>query len=194
LNQKLEKGLATRGRLVAAATQLFAELGYADVSIEAVLRASGVSRGALYHHFDSKEALFEAVFEAMEADIAAKVTARSAGAREMRVALTAGCDAFLDLTAEQAVRQIVLVDAPSVLGWAKWREIEARHGFGLMKATLARASEAGALPAAMVEPFAHMLLASLTEVALMTARDPAAAQTGRTTLHAMLDRMLDGTA
>jgi AcrR family transcriptional regulator len=193
LNQKVEKGLATRRQIIEAATILFADLGYADVSIEAVLKASGVSRGALYHHFASKEALFEAVFEAMEIEVAQRVAARSAGARDVVRGLRAGCDAFLELAQEKAVRQIVLTDAPSVLGWAKWREIDARHGFGLLKASLARASAGGLLPAELVDPFAHMLLASLTEVALMIARageDPDAAARGKAAAQALITRML----
>jgi AcrR family transcriptional regulator len=195
MNQKVERGLATRWRIIAAATTLFADLGYADVSIEQVLQASGVSRGALYHHFASKETLFEAVVEALEIDVAQKVVARSAGAREAARGLRAGCEAFLELAQEKAVRQIVLTDAPSVLGWARWREIDARHGFGLLKASLARASVEGLLPADLVEPFAHMLLASLTEVALMIARaedDPDAAARGRAAVDALLTRMLAG--
>jgi AcrR family transcriptional regulator len=193
LNQKAEKGQATRRLIVETARGLFAARGYAEVSIEQVLRASGVSRGALYHHFAGKEALFEAVVEAMAIEVAKKVVARSTGARDVRVGLAAGCDAFLELTRDPAVRQIVLTDAPSVLGWARWREIDARHGFGLLKASLARASAEGALPAELIEPFAHMLLASLTEVALMIARagaDADAAQRGKAAAHALMERML----
>ena len=193
MNQKAEKGQATRRLIVEAARGLFAAHGYAEVSIEQVLRASGVSRGALYHHFAGKEALFEAVVEATATEVATKVVARSAGARDVLVGLLAGCDAFLELAQDPAVRQIVLADAPSVLGWARWREIDARHGFGLLKASLARASAGGALPAELVEPFAHMLLASLAEVALMIARaggDAAALERGKAAAHALLQRML----
>jgi AcrR family transcriptional regulator len=130
LNRKVEQGLETRREIVEAARRLFAERGYADVSIEQVLAATGVSRGALYHHFRGKEALFEAVFEATEAEIAQLVLARSAAAAGPAAALAAGADAFLDLAREKAVRQIVLTDAPAALGWEKWRAIDAQHGFG----------------------------------------------------------------
>ena len=91
------------------------------------------------------------------------------------------------------MQQIVLTDAPSVLGWDKWREIDARHGFGLLKASLARASAEDLLPADLVNSFAHMLLASLTEVALMitcAGDDSGAAKRGKTAIHALLARML----
>ena len=196
MNQKAERGLATRQGILETATRLFAEHGYAAVSIESVLAAAGVSRGALYHHFASKEALFEAVFEALEQEICAKVIASSAGARDAVRSLAAGCDAFLDLVQDQAMRQIVLTDAPSVLGWDKWREIEARYGFGLLKASLARVSAEGALPAEMIDLFAHMLLASLNEVALVIARasDRAAASAeAKSAIATLLTRLLGAT-
>jgi AcrR family transcriptional regulator len=180
-DKRLEKGQETRRAIIETATRLFAQHGYAAVSIDAVLAACEISRGALYHHFASKEALLEAVFEAVEIDVTNKVLARAASARGAVEAVRAGCDAFLDLTQDPVVRQIVLTDAPSVLGWEKWREIDERHAFGLMKAALEPAAKEAGLPAALVDAFAHMLLASLSEVALMIAQadDTAAALENR---------------
>ncbi|HEX3918552.1 MAG TPA: TetR/AcrR family transcriptional regulator [Caulobacteraceae bacterium] len=193
MNKKAERGLATRQGILETATRLFAEHGYAGVSIETVLTECGVSRGALYHHFAGKEALFEAVFEALEVDLCAQVIARSAGARDALRGLAAGGEAFLDIAQEPAMRQIVLIDAPSVLGWDRWREIETKYGFGLMKASLGRAADEGALPAEMVDIYAHMLLASLSEVALVIARADdreAATAQGKTAMATMLGRLL----
>jgi AcrR family transcriptional regulator len=139
-----------------------------------------VSRGALYHHFSSKEALFEAVLEAIEADLAAATITASRDIADPIAALRVGCDLFLDLAQSGKVRQIVLIDAPGVVGWQKWREIEA-YGFGLLKAALGAAAERGRIRRDLVNVFAHMLLAALIEVALMIAiaDDPVAAlQTG----------------
>jgi AcrR family transcriptional regulator len=197
MSKKVERGQATRLRIVATATTLFSELGYEATSIEAVLRESGVSRGALYHHFDSKDALFEAVLEAIEADLAQAAIAASRGIADPAKALRAGCDVFLDLTQTAKVRQIVLVDAPAVLGWQKWREIEARYGFGLLKAALEAAAARGQVRQDLVDVFAHMLLAALIEVALMVSRadDPAEAlKSGRTALGELMDRLLTTTA
>jgi AcrR family transcriptional regulator len=196
MSKKVERGQATRLRIVATATTLFSELGYEATSIEAVLRESGVSRGALYHHFDSKDALFEAVLEAIEADLAQAAIAASRGIADPTKALRAGCDVFLDLTQTAKVRQIVLVDAPAVLGWQKWREIEARYGFGLLKAALEAAAARGQVRQDLVDVFAHMLLAALIEVALMVSRadDPAEAlKSGRTALGELMDRLLTTT-
>jgi AcrR family transcriptional regulator len=170
LNKKVERGQATRQHLVDKATVLFTEQGFEGTSIEAVLLKSGVSRGALYHHFDTKDALFEAVLEAVEAEIAAATVAASRGIEDPVKALQVGADAFLKLARTAKVRQIVLVDAPAVLGWQKWREIDARHGFGLLRAGLEAAAAQGRIAKDLAEPFAHILLASLFEFALMVAR------------------------
>jgi AcrR family transcriptional regulator len=192
-NKNVERGVGTRREIVDAAMKLFAERGYAGVSIEAVLAACGISRGALYHHFASKEALFEAVFEAVEIDVTNRVVSRSAGANDPSEAVWAGCEAFLDLTQEPVVRQIMLTDAPAVLGWDKWREIDARHAFGLLKAALGPAAAEAGLRAEVVDAFAHMLLASLSEVALMIAQAedaPVALANGKAALRELLARVL----
>jgi AcrR family transcriptional regulator len=158
-----------------------------------VLVACRISRGALYHHFPSKEALLEAVFEAVEIEVTNKVLARAASAGGAVEAVRAGCEAFLDLTQDPVVRQIMLTDAPSVLGWDKWREIDERHAFGLMKAALEPAAKEAGLPAALVDAFAHMLLASLSEVALMIAQADdaiAALENGRRAVRELLARIL----
>lgn len=192
-DKRLEKGRETRRAIIDTATRLFAEHGYAAVSIEAVLAACQISRGALYHHFSSKEALLEAVFEAVEVDVTAKVMASAASAGGAAEAVRAGCEAFLDLTQDPVVRQIMLTDAPSVLGWDKWREIDERHAFGLMKAALEPAAKEAGIPAALVDAFAHMLLASLSEIALMIAQaDDAssALKNGKGAVRELLGRIL----
>jgi AcrR family transcriptional regulator len=190
---KYAKGRATRARIVEIATGLFAGTGYDATSIETVLAESGISRGALYHHFKDKAALFEAVLEAIEATIAAKLRAASIGISDPLAAMRAGGDAWLALSRDAAVKQIVLIDAPAVLGWQKWREIDARFGFGLIKAGLKNLAKAGRLRAEMVEPLSHVLLASMMELALVVARadNPAAAtRSARTALHQLIDRLL----
>lgn len=199
MNQKIARGQATRQYLVTVATGLFAQAGFAATSVEQVMQAADTSRGALYHHFASKTALFEAVLERVEADIAHAVVIASRGIADPVEALRAGCNAWLDLARTPAVRRIVLVDAPAVVGWEKWREIDARHGFGLMKAALKNAAAAGRLPDALADPgrldmLAHILLASVLEIALIIARAPnaeaaAARETGRIAFEALIDRL-----
>lgn len=195
MNKKVEKGLVTRQEIVETATRLFAAEGYAATSIEAVLRDSGVSRGALYHHFPSKEALFEAVLEALEAEVAKRIMAGSRSATTPMAALRAGCNVWVELARDRAVRQIVLIDAPTVVGWERWRAIDARYGFGLVKASLAAAGTAGLIPPDLVETYAHMLLAALIEVAMIAARAPdpdAAIDHGKAAVQDFLTRLLRG--
>jgi AcrR family transcriptional regulator len=193
VNRKIERGQATRGQFIDIATRLFAEHGYDGTSIDAVLKESGASRGSLYHHFASKEALFEAVLDRVEAEIGGKVIVAGAGIADPVEELRAGCLAWMRQAGDPVVQRIVLVDAPSVLGWVRWREIEEAGGLGLLQAALQAVSEAGRLDPELVDLFAHMMLAALNEVALLIARteDPAEAQRmGETAVDELLGRLL----
>jgi AcrR family transcriptional regulator len=188
-----ERGAATRARIIAVATALFTKHGYEGTSIEAVLAETGLSRGALYHHFSSKDELFVAVLEAIEAEIADATVKGSRGSTTPVAALRAGCGVFLELAQTPKVRQILLRDAPGVIGWQKWREIDSRYGFGLLRAALERAAATGAVRKELVEPFAHMLLASLLEVALISARadvKPATVRQARAALNELIERLV----
>jgi AcrR family transcriptional regulator len=170
MNKRVEKGRATRAALIDVATDLFASNGYEATAIPTVLQAAGVSRGALYHHFDSKEALFEAVVKSVEADVMAKVTRSVRPPSEPLDALRRGCAAYLAMCRDPKVRQISLIDAPSVLGWERWREIDEQHAFGLVKEAIAAISADGRVRPDLVDVVAHMVLAALLEVALLVAR------------------------
>jgi AcrR family transcriptional regulator len=128
-----------------------------------------VTRGALYHHFTGKEDLFRAVFEEMEQEMTDRLTKVALGAPDPLDALRVGCREFLDVAMDPAVQRIVLIDAPAVLGWQTWREVEARYGLGLVTFGLQNAMDAEMLTKQPVEPLAHMLLASLNEAALLVA-------------------------
>jgi AcrR family transcriptional regulator len=190
---KTEKAASTKANIIAVARRLFATRGYDRTSTEAVLEESQVSRGALYHHFENKEALFAAVLEAVEVDITAATGRARMNSTDPVEAVSAAFDSFLDMASESEVRQIVLTDAHSVVGWQKWREIEERHGFGRLKQALKFIAAAGRIRGDMVDVFAHILLASLLEVAFMVARSPdprAAARTGRKAMKELLERLV----
>src|SRR5213080_1451111 len=170
---------ATRRRLVSAARTLFGARGYAAVGTEEIVRAAGVTRGALYHQFRDKADLFAAVAEEVEAEIAERIAAGAAGASADPVeALRAGARLFLDACAEPAVERIILLDAPAVLGGEAWRDLAGRYGLGLVQFGLQAAMEAGAIVAQPVAPLAHVLIGALNESALYVARaeDQAAAR------------------
>ena len=117
---KAEQSEATRAALIAAAHSLFAERGYAAVGTEEIVRAAGLTRGALYHHFAGKLELFQAVYEDVERRLVEQIAASAMpGAGDPLQALHAGAQAFLDACEDPAVQRIALLDAPSVLGWER---------------------------------------------------------------------------
>jgi AcrR family transcriptional regulator len=167
-----ERSEATRDALIEAARTLFAARGYAGVGTEEIVRAAGVTRGALYHHFDGKRDLFEAVYERVEAGLAERIAAGAlgSGAAAPLEAMRAGAETFLQACTEPEAQQIALLDGPSVLGWDRWREIAAEHGLGLIEATLQAAIEAGAIRDQPLRPLAHVLMGALDEAAMLIAR------------------------
>jgi AcrR family transcriptional regulator len=186
---KAAQSEATRAKLLAAARALFAERGYAHVGTEEIVRAAGVTRGALYHQFSGKEALFEAVVEEVEAETTGRVAAQVAGASDALEELRAGCRAFLVLCGDPQVERILLLDAPAVLGWDRWREIGQRHALGLVIAALEAGMEAGAIARQPTTALAHLLIGALDEGAMLVARadDRDAA---RAEVDAVMDRLL----
>jgi AcrR family transcriptional regulator len=171
MTTKSERAGATRSRLVEVATELFGTRGYDATSIEEVLERAEVSKGALYHHFPSKEALFEAVFVEGERECLKRV-AEAAMTPDPLDRLRAGCQAWLDLVMDQRVRRIAVIDGPAVLGWQRWREIEEEYAFGLTKKGIEAAMAAGAIRVQNSDMIAHMTLAVLGEAAMLIARAP----------------------
>ena len=174
----MQDALATREALVGAALELFTERGYSEVGTEEVVRRAKVTRGALYHHFEDKRDLFRAVHERVEVDLVERIGARMAGVSDPWEVMVTGTRAFLDACDEPAVKQIALVDAPAVLGWREWREIDERYGLGLMKAALGGAMEAGVVRKAPLDALSHLMLGALAEAAFViaNAKDHAAAR------------------
>jgi AcrR family transcriptional regulator len=183
-----DRSRATRQALVDAGRALFGERAYADVPADEIVRAAGVSRGALYHHFDGKHGLFRAVFESLEVELTDEIRAVSAAAPEQdRIVLA--LDAFLDACQRPEMVRIALTQAPAVLGWAEWRAIESEHGLGLIMAMLDEAHAAGALTVAPTRALAQVVLSAVIESALLIAHaDDRTAARGeaRTALLALL--------
>ena len=182
---------STRRTLVRVARRLFAKRGYEGTAIEDILTRAKVARGALYHHFPGKKEIFRAVFEQLEEELAQKVAAAAAAESDPDRALEAGLNAFLDACLEPEAQQIALIDAPAVLGWQTWYEIDAEHSLGLLMAALQASMDAGRIEPQPVEPLGHVLLGAFNQAALSIARadDVAAA---RETMGRTLQRLLDG--
>jgi AcrR family transcriptional regulator len=188
---KAERSEATRAALVSAARELFAERGYTAVGTEEIVRAAGVTRGALYHHFEGKRELFRAVYEDVEQALLERIAELAdQSARDPLEVLHAGAQAFLDACEDPAVQRIALLDAPSVLGWELWREIGLRYGLGLVEGTVQASIEAGLIEPQPAGPLAHLLLGAIDEGAMLVARADDGGKT-REQVGASVARMLD---
>lgn len=190
--RRVEQAAQTRQALIDAARRLFAERGYFHTRAEDIVAAADVgTRGALYHHFADKEALFLAVLHEVQASLGAAVAQRSGGADPLEQ-LGSTMGAFLDIASERGdVQQILLIDGPAVLGWETWRSVEAEYGLDAIEKMLGAAVDANVIEEQPLRPLAHMILALLDEAALYigNAPDPTAA---RAELARSIDRLLGG--
>jgi len=189
---RITRGEATRERILGAARLLFGELGYEHTSIEAVLESSGVARGALYHHFPSKAALFDAVLEAVVAELASRASREARGGDALEN-LRAGARSWMQMAREQEVQRIYLLDPQAAVGWARWRELDERYWLGALRASFAKLAEEGRVPRGQEQLLAYMLCAVLTEAALFVAYATdqlIAARTAEAAVETLLDRLV----
>ncbi len=162
----VERSDATRSALVAAARRLFVEKSYAETSTPEIAAEAGVTRGALYHHFADKQALFEAVVEAESAAVAVEIEAGSSTSASPIAALHEGSETFLDAMDRPGRTRILLLDGPAVLGRARLDAIDARHAGRTLREGLGQAMAAGAMLTLPLEPLAAMLGAAFDRAAL----------------------------
>jgi AcrR family transcriptional regulator len=182
---------ATRLLLVSVARELFTERGYAATSIEDIIQRAGVARGALYHHFSGKEALFRSVYDAVQADAVSGVMAAALAVREPWAAVRAGLSAFLDACLEPSFRRVVILDSVSVLQQGVWEGGIEHNELPMLRTVLTPLVETNALPGVAVEPLVHVTLGGLYGAALFIARspDPKAA---RGEVDGVLDTLIGG--
>lgn len=191
-----ERSAATRDALIAAARKLWGLRGYAEVGTPEIATVAGVTRGAMYHQFADKAALLREVVEVVEQDVMARmaVVVAESGATTPAEAVRAAVDAWLDVSGDPEVRQLILLDAPSVLGWAEFRDVAQRYSLGMTEQMLTEAMRAGQLAEQPVRPLAHVLIGALDEAAMViaTADDPERTrrETGQV-LHRLIDAMFD---
>jgi AcrR family transcriptional regulator len=163
---------ATTRKLIDIAREQFATQGYANTATEEIVRLAGVTRGALYHHFGSKEGLFRAVVESVQADIGARVDAAAGASGDAWGELIDGCRAFLMAALDPHARQIVLIDAPAVLGWEAWRAMDEANSMALLRASLAELVAAGILAPLPLDALTRLLSGAMNEAALWIANAP----------------------
>jgi AcrR family transcriptional regulator len=188
-----DRSAATRDALVAAARRLFAAQGFAEVPADAIVAEAGVTRGALYHQFADKTALFDAALEAVEADIARRLAddVAAAGISDPVEALRHAVRTWLDICVEPEIHRIALIDGPSVLGWARWRQVCQQHVFGLVQTLLEHGIALGLIRAQPARPLAHVLMGAGDEAALYVAEAADHAQ-ARAEMIEVLDQLIAG--
>jgi AcrR family transcriptional regulator len=192
-----ERSAATQQALIAAARRLWGERGYAEVSTPEIAAAAGVTRGAMYHQYADKAALFRAVIEAMDLEILERLQASVVAAHPKTPADTmhAMADAWLGIAREPEVRQLMLLDAPSVIGWREYREMSQNNSVEAAEALLGAAVEAGQLRPQPLRPLALVLLGALEEAAMYVAGAEDADRAGeeiRVVVRDLIDGLLIG--
>lgn len=166
---RAEQVAQTRAALVAAGRHLFGQHGFADTSVEEIARQARVTTGALYHHFPTKAALFEAVFEQVHRDIMAASGAAAAAAPDEVEFLARAFEVFLDAILEPAAQRILITDAPAVLGLARFTELDERFAFAAIADRLRAARDAGRLRADDPDTLARLFLGALTRGSMLIA-------------------------
>lgn len=168
-SRREEYSEATRQALLSAARDLFAAQGYQETSIEAVARASRVTRGALYHHFKDKRELFDAVVVGLQIEAAAAVGQRARLEKDQWTRVRAGINAYLDACLAPAFRRLVIEEAPAVLGTARCREIDHAYTLGPFSKALAQLRSDGELDFDDTDLLSRMLGAMIWELAILLA-------------------------
>lgn len=169
---KAQQTEATTARLIEVATEVFARDGFAHAATEAIVARAGVTRGALYHHFGSKEGLFKAVLEHVQRQVGTRVEESVAGLDDPWEALIAGSRAFLKASLDPQVQRVMLTDAPAVLGWSVWRALDAEHSMRSLRAVLEALAAAGQLSPLPLDALTHLLSGAMNEAALWIAQSP----------------------
>lgn len=166
---KAQQSERTRTALIASGRALFAANGYARVSAEEVAAAAGVTTGAVYHQFGSKRGLFLAVFEAVEAAVTDRVALAASEHSDPWAGFKAAGLEFIAASVEPEIRQVVLIDGRSVLGWDEWHAIMARYGLGMTRTVVSTLLQAGLLPPLPADALSAALFGALSEAALFAA-------------------------
>jgi len=166
-----DRSAATRAALVKAARELFADRGFAATSRDEIAERAGVTRGALYHHFESKTAVAAGVVAALEVELVERVVTAAAEADDVRTQLHLACRAYMDAAADPTIARI-LADAPAILGVAACRQLDAESCLPLLEVGFARAASEGVEVPGDPAVAAALLLGFLNEAAGLIAAAP----------------------
>jgi AcrR family transcriptional regulator len=186
-----EEAAKTERALRRAGRALFAENGFLGTPAEDIVKAAGLTRGALYHHFAGKEGLFERVLEDVMRELHERLRRAGSRAKDPLSALKAGIHEFLEACSEESNRRLLLIDGPSVLGWARWREMDLKFGLGLLRQALGAAMRAGLIADEPLDVLAHLLAGAMIDGAMLIGTSPGDPKLKRSVEHTLF-RLLDG--
>jgi AcrR family transcriptional regulator len=170
--KQAERRAATTEAIMKAGRRLFGERGFAATTIDDIANSAQVAKGAVYHHFATKEAVFEAVFDSVSRDLVDDIERTTRSEPDVLAAMVAGTQHYFAACAKGPTCQIILRDGPAVLGWKRWREIDAEHFGGKFPRALAAAMDAGLIARQPIEPLSRLLLGAVTEAAVACAGRP----------------------
>ncbi|MEU6268255.1 TetR/AcrR family transcriptional regulator [Saccharopolyspora shandongensis] len=188
--RRVEYSESTRQALVDSAVELFTEHGYAGTSLDEIAKRARVTKGALYHHFGGKQALFEAAFDAVETSMVARL-AEVISTGSPWEATRSGLRAFLEVCLEPSYQRIVVQDGPAVMGWERWRAAEEAYTFGVVRGVVGTLVESGEIAPLPVEALARVVFGSLSAgaTAIAGSKSP---QQARADIGECIERVLDG--
>jgi AcrR family transcriptional regulator len=167
--KQAERRAATAEAILTAARSLFGERGFAATTMDDIADVARVAKGAVYHHFKTKEAVFEAVFDLVSRDLVQEIDRAARAEKDVLAAMVAGTQHYFAACAKGPTGQIILRDGPAVLGWERWREIDAQHFGGKIPRAISAAMDAGLIARQPAEPLARLLLGAVTEAAVACA-------------------------
>lgn len=166
---KAEQKQQTMQKLMEVAREMFSRQGYAEAAMEEIVKEAGVTRGALYHHFGSKEGLFQAVLASIQKEIGDRVEAEAAKSQDPWQQLLFGCLAFVSSAVEHRNRRILLIDGPSVIGWETWRQMDEENSMRHLKEQLQSMQDQGYLRPVPIDALTHLLSGAMNEAVLWIA-------------------------
>lgn len=190
-SRRLEYSESTRQALVDSAVELFTKRGYAGTSLDEVAKRARVTKGALYHHFSGKQALFEAAFDAVETRIMGGLGEIVSSPGDPWEVAMAGLRAYVRVCLDPAYQRIAIHEAPVVMGWERWREAEEHFSFGVLRAAVELLVEAGEIDPLPVEITARLLFGALSASASMIASSTDPRKTSDEVAHAVI-RVVEG--
>jgi AcrR family transcriptional regulator len=169
LSLKVQSGQKTYAELVAIARKVFSKRGYSDTAIEEIVRKAGVTRGALYHHFEGKKGLFLAVFKDAQTDIANRIIQVDKRVRSIWERFISCTYTFFEACSDPELQRIVLIDAPAILGWDVWRKIDEEKTHDILRSHLKELLDRGIIKPLPIEPLTHLISGAANECVLWIA-------------------------